>query len=534
MKWVSEIPSERALQSLRSGLGLMKSGCTEDFTTRLLPRGPRGEINPFRGVVSEHFRNSTECDLHPALASAELHQLGKHGTYSRRPPYLTPDDFGLSLDVLVRRYFEPHHCVMHSGPALAAADAAVSRLYDVRKGVLTPWSLRRAAESFLQAKTGLGWPVFSSSHEHVPDVMAMSANLIRCNYPRESVHYYPGVVGFRGQPRGDGPFCKFRAIYQGSRVIGNLEKMIQGPLLNALRGCETFCAWDGRDAVDAAVTRLLRSSKVPLLSIDFSNFDSSIPEPVIRRVFRLMAGWFDRSWHPHIAYLCDAFCGCGIFTPVGFLEGEARCGGIPSGSVLTNLIGSLVNLWVVTYATTLCNGHVQDALVQGDDGVYRLVGANHAKVAKILLSEFGMTLSSDKKHVSSRVVHFLQNVFSLDYVRRGLCVGVRPLMRVLNGMMSYEDVNRKWDKSFDCLRWIQQLENASDHPAFNQACVWLLDKDSVTMEETVTKLLSNDRGLLEGARGALCGKYEWGKIAVDGIGASRTFQAITSLLASKG
>lgn len=531
--WVPQIPDERALQSLRSGLGVIEGGCTEDFTTRLVDRGPKGQVNLNRFIVSESFRQVLDYDLHPAHHAAEEAQRAKHGTYSRRPPYRTPDDRGVSMESLVRRYFEPHTIKLTCGPALEAADAAVRSLYDVSRGKLNLCSLQVAEEALSKNKTGLGWPVFSSDRAHLPQIASESKRIMSSGYPHESVYFYPAIVGFRGQPRGAGPFCKFRALFQGSRVIGNLEKMIQIPLLKALKGLEVFCAWDGRNAVNSAVTRLLRCSARPLVSIDFANFDASIPGGVIERVFDLIASWFSRSSHRHIEYVKRTFVGCGIFTPSGYLEGEGRCGGVPSGSVLTNLIDSLVNLWVVNYATALLRGRVLDALVQGDDGVYRFVGTNHARVADVLLSEFGMVLSAEKSLVSATEVHFLQNVHHRGYSIDGICIGVRPLMRVLNGMMSYEDLNRRWDKSFDSFRWLQQLENASDHPCFNRACEWLLERDG-SMEAAVTAILSNDRSLLDRVRAALCGKYEWGKVAVDGLGATRVFQTMIALLARKG
>jgi len=533
MNWVTQIPDCEALQRLRSGLGLIGSGCAEDFTTRLVPRAPRGHVNLNRHVVAQSFSDATECDSYPALISAEERQRSKHGTYSRRPPYRTPDGTGVSLELLVRRYFEPHHCRMTSGKALLAADKAVEGLYDVCRGKLNLCTLSVAEVAFLQSKTGLGWPVFSSDRSFLPQVRDESARIIRASYPRESVHYYPGVVGFRGQPRGPGPFCKFRVIYQGSRVIGNLEKMIQIPLLKALRGSKVFCAWEGRAAVDAAVHSLLVPGGKPLVSIDFANFDASIPEPIIRRVFGIISTWFNRSWHPHIKYVSDTFCGCGIFTPGGFLEGEGRQGGVPSGSVLTNLIDSLVNYWVMNYAVAYLGGRILDALVQGDDGVYRFSGTNHSKVADVLLSEFGMILSVEKSLVSNTEVHFLQNVHHLCYKWDGVCVGVRPLMRVLNGMMSYEDLNRSWDKQYDSFRWLQQLENASYHPGFEKACDWLLANDPC-MCSALAAIYSNDRSLLDKARQALCGKHEWNKIAVDGLGASRVFQVMSAIAAKKG
>jgi len=134
--------------------------------------------------------------------------------------------------------------------------------------------------------------------------------------------------------------------------------------------------------------------------------------------------------------------------------------------------------------------------------------------------------------VSTGEIHFLQNVFHRGFKdQHGVVLGVRPLMRVLNGMMSYEDANRKWDDQelYDAFRWLQQLENASDHPGFRQMCQWLLKRAGNGIKRAVAAVLTNDRDLLAKVRYALSGKYEWGKVAIDGLGASKVFQTICSL-----
>jgi len=320
----------------------------------------------------------------------------------------------------------------------------------------------------------------------------------------------------------------------------NLEKMLQIPLHAALRKHECFCAWNGRDAVDIAVTRLMRSSKHPIVSVDFSNFDASIPSEVIKRVFGIIRGWFHRSWHPHIEYLQKVFCGCGIIIPHRekqweILGGEFRGGGVPSGSVLTNLIDSLVNLWVVTYAAACDGGVVTHAIPQGDDGVFRFVGTTAEKVSKRLLSDLGMVLSVEKSLVSSSEVHFLQNVHHKEYDINGVLVGVRPLMRVLNGMMSYEDINRRWEDKelFDGFRWLQQLQNASAHPSFESACEWLYNRAEPSVNRVLECVLSGNTALLSRVKSALSGKYEWGKVAIDGLGATAVFQTMVSIAAKR-
>jgi len=538
MTWQPQRPDEGARQRLVSGLGVVESGCSQDFVTRIIRREDQSSLDSGRQVTAESFARAITCELLPAHALAETKQRAKHGTYSRRPGYFTPDDQGLTMSALVRRYFEPHTFNV-AGGALDYADDAVKALYDVRKGYLNLASLRTAHDSFL-GKTGLGWPVFGSNRALLPVIWEGAAEIIRHGYPRESVHLYPAVVGFRGQPRGSGQFCKFRAIYQCSRVMGLLEKMVQIPCLAALRHQEVFASLAGRTAVNNAITRIFRRSQRPITSIDFSNFDASVPLGLIRRVFGLMAGWFAPVWHPHINYLKEVFCGCGIIVPhkerpYDILMGELRLGGIPSGSVLTNLIGSLVCLWCLKYAAARNRGEAIDFQICGDDAVCRFIRTDKEAIAKTLLTDLGMILSAEKSLVSTVEVHYLQNVFHRAWFDdNGVNIGVRPLMRVLNGMMSYEDVNRRWDTTpedkgkYDSFRWLQQLENASDHPAFKQACQWVLERDG-KMESVLGGILRKDDALLARAKLALSGKHEWGKVAIDGLACSRVFHTMLQL-----
>jgi hypothetical protein len=110
-------------------------------------------------------------------------------------------------------------------------------------------------------------------------------------------------------------------------------------------------------------------------------------------------------------------------------------------------------------------------------------------------------------------------------------------MRVLNGMMSYEDVNRRWDQlreehpgvSFDSFRWLQQLDNANYHPGFRDACKWLLEKDR-HLQTALDAVVSSHPVILEAAKAALSGKHEWGKVAIDGLLTSPVVQTCLSLL----
>jgi len=73
----------------------------------------------------------------------------------------------------------------------------------------------------------------------------------------------------------------------------------------------------------------------------------------------------------------------------------------------------------------------------------------------------------------------LQNVHRKSFRDRyNMCVGVRPIMRILNSMMSYEKFRPEWNSYLDSVRWAMQLSAAWYHPSFHAFAEWLCDMDS--------------------------------------------------------
>jgi hypothetical protein len=260
--------------------------------------------------------------------------------------------------------------------------------------------------------------------------------------------------------------------------------MIQIPLMRALQGRSGFSAWLGQDDVAFSIHRMMERCPPggTLISVDYTNFDASVPREVLIEVFMIIKSWFTVESAPLVDFLLDYFMECPLIVP-GCVYKE-RTGGIPSGSVLTNLVGSLANLWSFFYAVHRSTGSVQDFQVQGDDGVYCVKGIkDQVQLAEVLANELGMVLSTEKNLIGWREVHFLQNVYRTSYKNsNGLGVGVRPLMRVLNGMLSYERFKTNWSGYLDTLRWFQQLENARWHPCFKSAVLWLMERDKYATE----------------------------------------------------
>jgi hypothetical protein len=521
-----------AVQRLHSLLGQFALPCDADFTTPLIGREYSGDKDAGRAVCVGSFSHAIALDeLLKPVSVVEMAKILKVGSFSKGPGYSQPNHLGVSLESKVMRYFDPRGFKIRSWKAVDYANKFVSECYDVRKkGRMEPIPLEDAV--FLFLKTGMGYPEFSSDPAYLEDYYRYSATIRASGYCLSYAEANPSVLGTRGDSSGPGLPAKKRAVFQRSRVDGNLEKQIQAVAFPALRECPRFAAWYGRKYVDVAVTRFMTQSKGYVLSLDFSNFDATVPFEVINFIFNILESWFTPGSEALIKFLRESFKQSSIFVPGGLIK-KPRTGGIPSGSVLTNLIGSLVNLWVMAYAAACCGGAVADALVQGDDGLYRFHGIKgYTKLAKVLLEDFGMTLSTDpaKSLYSRDEVHYLQMVHCREHIVGGLYVGVRPLIHVLNHAMSREHQRVSgWDGSYHSIRWLQQWEDASHHPSFMGACKWLQDHDP-NLENTLLSILRDDREFLVAARAALSsGSDSWARIPVSSLRVSSVVNTLCKL-----
>jgi len=285
-------------------------------------------------------------------------------------------------------------------------------------------------------------------------------------------------------------------------VLTGIEKGLQRPAFDALRNHETFCAWKGQDAVDAAVTRLLDGATGEVLSADFTNFDASVPNEVITRVFDVMASWFEREAGPQIRFVAEAFMRSGIYLPglhpgdIEYRHGEERTGGVPSGSGLTNWIDSLANCWVFHYAARRVGGSVSRLLVNGDDAVvtFNRVPSMSA-ISEVMLDELGMLIKMDPdKNLVSRVaVRYLKMEHHKAFRTEGLYRGLRPVNRALIGMTGHErPVPKGWRGWMNIFRWLQQLDPCLIHPGSEGLLLWFVGKTEGFLEEALMAIMRGD------------------------------------------
>lgn len=496
------IPDRATLHRVRCDLQGFKLGSQRDVRTRLIPHCLRHGANGGRSEVLRDFVEYVELEGQAnRFACDEQARYGKVGPFTNTLPWDVSFQGKPSMKEGAHRFFTTH-LVNIDGLAAKYASDTVRSLSNVwGRRLIEPLPLREAIFRFC-GKHSFGYPYFSSDAE-------------LCFYPAYEQSYklvssmdkafslaFPALLGTRSVSRGVELPAKSRVIYMCARATNNVAKMLFEPLFDALRNHPTFAAWHGKQGVDKIMPRVLTNANGPILSGDFENFDASIPVEVINEVFGIIGEWFCPDALPLVNLVRDEFNGCGLIIPG---ESESpdldilmfRKGGIPSGHVLTNLVGSLVNIWVMAYAAFKTGCQLRFCLVQGDDGVYLFDGVwSKSSLSTELSKDLGLTLHVEKSLVSDTRVLFCSMIHDVDFANGA---GVRLFTQIINNAMSREKaVSKSYTDEMDVLRWIQQWEDAQHHPCFERACRWLTLK--LGQPRSVCDLIRASGGLLAAAR----------------------------------
>jgi len=394
------------------------------------------------------------------LTGIDEHEESKIGPYS----IMLPSDERLNS---LREYWNQRW---------APDEAAFNRAFKSVCSILPQGSLRpcvfSVAYNLMPKDTSLGLPYLTSDRSFAELYFDRAISM---SSPEE---LYPCVWFWRGQPKGLKETPKQRDVWGFDHAETILGATILYPTLDALKQRHGFSAWLGSPFVDVEATRLLkRASGRRIISMDFSGFDSSLSRALLDFVDLVLCDWFVEAVHDRIKLLGVISASVPIVVPYDVLDG--RNGGMPSGSVLTNLRDTIANLLAGFYCAYRNATTLNDFLVLGDDGVYLFEDDLDPKVVSDSMSELGLESNPEKQFISTRSIHYLQRWHSLDYVRDGLCVGVHSPYRTLSGMMGYERFKNGWNKYMDTSRWIMQVENCSWDPRFPNFVKFLVDGDKI-------------------------------------------------------
>jgi len=505
--YLSRLTDESAMR-LESSLGSAKEGRTLDLVTPIIGRSSDNYAERrayFRDWLLPKTRTRFE-----ELNNAELNQSEKMGPYSIQLPWHERRDNLLA-------YYSRGDISIDYARLQEAIDVVSTRLPSqlVPKTTLT-------AYHHMPKNTNLGAPWFTSNKEYLPLVLRKAQEVERRGFPNLGD---PCIVFWRGQPTGLGTVPKQRTIWGYPHYITIHELRLQMAFFEWAVNDEVFSAWVSSDAVDKVITNVIASKSGNILSVDFSGFDASVPPVLVRAAFELLRRMFTKGSDKLISYVEELFLTIPIATPDGIYHGFH---GIPSGSGLTNWIGILIQMLLAEYTGMLIE------LAQGDDGVWRSLDPWNPDDIADTIKTFGMKLNVDKGLVSEDTVSFLQNIHMREYLIDELNVGVRPLERILNGMLSYEHMNSSWSSVDDTIRWIQQCQAGKRHPRFKILVEFLFKSDKLLKSgKSLKSLLESGGGIEKIASDLKQSSFSYGKEPLSKLEQFETVKELRSLGAFK-
>jgi hypothetical protein len=204
-----------------------------------------------------------------------------------------------------------------------------------------------------------------------------------------------------------------------------------------------------RAAVSAKINEMCHHA-TRMLCLDYSQFDASLNRRLIRHAFLVLRRSLDLSdkdlkvWDRVATY----FTTCPMLCPDGYVY-YGRRGGVPSGSMFTQLIDSICNSIIIEYVAARLKKRFGHHLVVGDDSVIQVSGLPPllTRVASVI-SELGVIVNVEK---SKYCMPLPKNVQFLGHY--GTSVATRPVEetyvrmvtpeRYIQGMFS-EDVQQRY------------------------------------------------------------------------------------------
>jgi len=334
------------------------------------------------------------------------------------------------------------------------------------EGVLRPLSFEKA-RGFLKNSTSAGLPSLRSKGQ-----IKLALNEEECR--RLVAKGIPCVIFTRTQEGG-----KTRTVWGYPIALVALEMMYYRPLLDYQRKKIWRSALSGPDAVDKSMFELVSSSfrrNVPLLSIDFKNYDANLKPNVQEQAWDYIRDLYQKQYHDDINMIKNNFNNIKLVTPSGILSGSH---GVPSGSTFTNEVDSISQYVISRYTKSVFDESMQ---IQGDDAVYSI----KSELVDPFLKAFkarGLDVHTDSNLVSFVKCEYLRKIYHIDYLSDSSVGGIYSTYRALCRIVfqerwtDFEDYNIL-GKDYYSIRTICILENCKHHPLFADFVkfVYSLDK----------------------------------------------------------
>jgi hypothetical protein len=321
----------------------------------------------------------------------------------------------------------------------------------------------------------LGLPWWTRDRSVAPDYLRRAMEM------RTSEELYPAVFAVRGTPNGHEDTNKIRGVHATDHAETILGGSMMTPILNGLRKVRGFAGWSTLDDIDGAISRLMESAQGRVMhSLDYRHFDVSVPIQLNDIGFDILEHWLSDGCVSRLNIIRDAFSLNALVVPYDLLDG--RNGGVPSGSVFTNLVDSLINALTLHYIAERAGTEVLDFEVLGDDAV--VVFSDDVSVDDIsrFASELNLELNPDKQYTSTTSVHFLQRLYDLAWKPDHLHRGVRSPYRFASGYLGMEIWKQNWNLWRYTAREVCQVEHCRWDPRAEHLFRFIIDGDSTLQQ----------------------------------------------------
>ena len=229
-------------------------------------------------------------------------------------------------------------------------------------------------------------------------------------------------------------------------------------------GAAPLSAWTTPKRVDAAVLNLLNQANGMgeyVFSTDFSSYDATLRSNWQQVGWNILKRYYQKEFHSGIDLIAEVFAQIGLVVSVS--QTLTGMHGVPSGSVFTNWIDSVVH-WVAQelIAARLGSHRLSNSQIQGDDGLLVIPGVRDPAQIESAYASLGFEANADKQFVGTDDCLYLQKYYHLEWDRGGMY----PTYRALNSLCSQDRFfdPTVWGPEQVVVRSIMILENTADHP----------------------------------------------------------------------
>ena len=360
----------------------------------------------FQPKIQDYLKHLNSPKTKPIIEKGGYKIAEKFG-YSR-------DDF---TDDDVRSYYDPEKLYdqllnfgseiktsYDKGTMIRAVRQAVKQL-GITKGSLRPLALDKDLSSHLKLEKNSGLPMLTSKGNAFYDSLYRAQSILELDKG-----FTPAIATYRTQRK-----RKTRLAWSMPLDQILVEHTIYQPIIDGLSISHPLLTKHSTSVLGSKLYSKDIEYKYNV-GIDYSQFDSSVPSSLIYSIFgelEKLFGYGDDLEKDYLsrlfAKIANGFIHTNIMMPDGKLYQKHR--GIPSGSQLTSIIGSLANLSMLRYYAIVKNIKMESFVLGDDSATFTNSKIYLEDVSKFMFSTFGMKVSVEKSSIRTKDVEVLGYVW---------------------------------------------------------------------------------------------------------------------------